>query len=252
MERREASRRHTTERWQGYGYLPPPPPALQSLKDLGRLTYRRFLELFRHMVGLLGRVISPSQGLYLHRTTQHRKSRTNIHAYDAVFPDHSKIRANHGRKASVYEESCGSKKVSFKRTKHTLSCQITWYIRWTASDVTCRNEQHHENVEGSGNTDSSASGDSNHISFNQYVCRKNNIIANAYFLTTCCVLFATRVSGIARFTTSINTVYFICCKFNLHFLAILLTCSMSECLQCTWLLFINVDVLPTARNVSCA
>jgi hypothetical protein len=36
------------------------PMALQFLKDLGRLTYRRFLELFRHMVGLLGRVISPS------------------------------------------------------------------------------------------------------------------------------------------------------------------------------------------------
>jgi hypothetical protein len=49
--------------------------ALQSLKNLGRLTSRRFLELFRHKVGLLGRVISPSQGLYLHRTTQHRKRR---------------------------------------------------------------------------------------------------------------------------------------------------------------------------------
>jgi hypothetical protein len=36
---------------------------LQSLKGLGRLTYRGFLELFRYMVGLLGRVISPSQGL---------------------------------------------------------------------------------------------------------------------------------------------------------------------------------------------
>jgi hypothetical protein len=54
--------------------------ALQSLNDLGRLTYRMFLELFRHMVGLLGRVISPWQGLYLHRTTQHRKTRSNIHA----------------------------------------------------------------------------------------------------------------------------------------------------------------------------
>jgi hypothetical protein len=51
------------------------PVALQSFLDPGRLTYRRFLELFRHMVGLLGRVISPSQGLYLHRTTQHRKTR---------------------------------------------------------------------------------------------------------------------------------------------------------------------------------
>jgi hypothetical protein len=58
--------------------------ALQSLKDLGRLTYRRFLELFRHMVGLLGRVISPSHGLYLHRTTQHRKTRTNIHAKSGI------------------------------------------------------------------------------------------------------------------------------------------------------------------------
>jgi hypothetical protein len=54
--------------------------ALQSLKDLGRLTYRKFLELFIHMIGLFGRVISPSQGLYLHRTTQHRQTRTNIHA----------------------------------------------------------------------------------------------------------------------------------------------------------------------------
>jgi hypothetical protein len=48
------------------------------------LTYRRFLELFRHMVGLLGRVISPSQGLYLHRTTQHRKTHTNIHALSGI------------------------------------------------------------------------------------------------------------------------------------------------------------------------
>jgi hypothetical protein len=58
--------------------------ALQSLKDLGRLTYRRFLELFRHTVGLLGRVISPWQGLYLHRTTQHRKTRANINALSGI------------------------------------------------------------------------------------------------------------------------------------------------------------------------
>jgi hypothetical protein len=58
--------------------------ALLSLKDLGCLTYRRFLELFRHMVGLLGWVISPSQGLYLHRTTRHRKTQTNIHALSGI------------------------------------------------------------------------------------------------------------------------------------------------------------------------
>jgi hypothetical protein len=60
------------------------PVAQQSLKDLGRLIYRRLLELFRHIVGLLGRVISPSQGLYLHRTTQHRKTRTNIRALSGI------------------------------------------------------------------------------------------------------------------------------------------------------------------------
>jgi hypothetical protein len=58
--------------------------AVQSLKDPGRLTYRRFLELFRHMVGLLGRMISPSQGLCLHRTTQYRKTRTKIHALSGI------------------------------------------------------------------------------------------------------------------------------------------------------------------------
>jgi hypothetical protein len=43
-----------------------------------------FPNLFRHMVGLLGRVISSLQGLYLHRTTQHRKTRTNIHALTGI------------------------------------------------------------------------------------------------------------------------------------------------------------------------
>jgi hypothetical protein len=56
--------------------------ALQSLRDLGRLTYRRFLELFRQTVGL-GRVISPSQGLYLHRTGQHNTEK-RIYALSGI------------------------------------------------------------------------------------------------------------------------------------------------------------------------
>jgi hypothetical protein len=71
--------------WNSFkNYVFFPPVALQSLKDLGRLTFRRFLELFRHMVGLLGRAISPSQGLYPHRTTRHKKTRTNIHALSGI------------------------------------------------------------------------------------------------------------------------------------------------------------------------
>jgi hypothetical protein len=38
------------------------------------------MNLFGHLVGLLGRGISLTQGLYLHRTTQHRKTRTHMHA----------------------------------------------------------------------------------------------------------------------------------------------------------------------------
>jgi hypothetical protein len=54
--------------------------ALRSFWTLAALHIGGFLNYNRYMVGLLGRVISPSQGLYLHRTTQHRKTRTNIHA----------------------------------------------------------------------------------------------------------------------------------------------------------------------------
>jgi len=38
------------------------------------------MNLFGHLVGLLGRGISLTLGLYLDRTTQHRKTRTLIHA----------------------------------------------------------------------------------------------------------------------------------------------------------------------------
>jgi hypothetical protein len=58
--------------------------AVQSLKDLDRLTRGTFINLCRHSVELLGRVISPSQGLYLHRTAWYRKTRTNIHALSGI------------------------------------------------------------------------------------------------------------------------------------------------------------------------
>jgi hypothetical protein len=40
--------------------------------------------LFRPLVGLLGRGVGPSQGLYLHRTTQHTKTRISIHALSGI------------------------------------------------------------------------------------------------------------------------------------------------------------------------
>jgi hypothetical protein len=44
---------------------------------------RGFLSCLQ-MVGFLGLVISSSQGLYLHRTTQHRRTRTNIYALSGI------------------------------------------------------------------------------------------------------------------------------------------------------------------------
>jgi hypothetical protein len=49
------------------------------LLDLGRLTYRRFIEIFRHMVGLLGRVISPSQtSTYTGQHNTERRGQTSM------------------------------------------------------------------------------------------------------------------------------------------------------------------------------
>jgi hypothetical protein len=93
---------------------------LQSLKDLGYLTYGRILKLFRHLVRLLGWVISPSQGLYLHRTTQHRKMRTNIHVLSGIQTHDPSVRAikadtpDHAATVTSIACSCSFKLV----TKH--------------------------------------------------------------------------------------------------------------------------------------
>jgi hypothetical protein len=50
----------------------------------------------RQLVGLLGRVIGPTQGLYLHRTTQHRETQTHIHAPSRIWTCDPNIRATEG------------------------------------------------------------------------------------------------------------------------------------------------------------
>jgi hypothetical protein len=54
---------------------------------------RRLLKLFRHLVGLLGRGISQSQGLYQHRTTQHKNTKTDIHALSGIQSRDPSVRA---------------------------------------------------------------------------------------------------------------------------------------------------------------
>jgi hypothetical protein len=60
---------------------------LLRIRPCGLFQFRITSEIInqsRHLVGLLGRVISLSQGLYQHRTAQHRKTRTNIHALSGI------------------------------------------------------------------------------------------------------------------------------------------------------------------------
>jgi hypothetical protein len=58
-------------------YRPDPPPPPRGSTVLGEPLpppYVRFRNrVFRQLVVLLGREVGPSQGLYLHRTTQHKK-----------------------------------------------------------------------------------------------------------------------------------------------------------------------------------
>jgi len=52
------------------------------------------MTLFGQLVGLLGQGIGPTQGLYLHRTTQHRrKTRTRIHVSSGIRVHDPSVRA---------------------------------------------------------------------------------------------------------------------------------------------------------------
>jgi len=49
------------------------------------LTSKTYESISGHLVGLLGQGISPSQGHYLHKTAQHRKMQTHIHASSRIW-----------------------------------------------------------------------------------------------------------------------------------------------------------------------
>jgi hypothetical protein len=79
------------------------------------------------------------------------------------------------------DEACGSKKVSFRRTKQTSFCHITRNLIRAPSEVARENEKHHENVAGAGNIDSSARGNSAHLSQSKPHCmQEKDVIACAY------------------------------------------------------------------------
>lgn len=59
--------------------------------------------------------------------------------------------------------------MSFRRINQYLRCQITAHLSWAPSEVGSRNDEHHENVEGAGNINSSASCESVYLSLSQNV-----------------------------------------------------------------------------------
>jgi hypothetical protein len=60
--------------------------SLLWVRPIGLFQFRITSEIMnhRHTVGLLGRLISSSQGVHLQRTTQQRQTRTNIHALSGI------------------------------------------------------------------------------------------------------------------------------------------------------------------------
>jgi hypothetical protein len=139
-----------------------------------------------------------------------------------LLPDHWSIRAKHGKKACVYEEFCGRKKVSFERTKYTKLRNL-----WASQLGSIRGNMPKWRVPRKCGKRWKY----------QFLCKwwlcsswskpvrmqEKNVIASAYFRTTCCVLLGTRVTEIAHSTTSVNISFSFLVEFNLHFLAIWLT-----------------------------
>jgi hypothetical protein len=58
-----------------------------------RIYFLKLMNPFGQSIGLLGGGIGPTQGLYLHRTTQHRKTRTHIHASSGIRTHNPSFRA---------------------------------------------------------------------------------------------------------------------------------------------------------------
>jgi hypothetical protein len=78
------------------------------------------MNLFWHLVGLLRRGVSPTQGLDLHRTTQHIKTQTHIHAPSGIRTRYPSVRAVEDSTCVMYIKSSGNTSVDYSGTVHRL------------------------------------------------------------------------------------------------------------------------------------
>lgn len=76
---------------------------------------------FRHLVGLLGQEISPSQGIYLQKTAQHRRELANMYALSGVWTHDPNVRAIKAH-ATRQHSHCGQNFMNYK-CKKTVTVQ---------------------------------------------------------------------------------------------------------------------------------
>jgi hypothetical protein len=98
----------------------------------------QFLGSIRHFVGLLGGGISPAQGLYLHRTTQHRKTQSHIHAPSRIRSCDPNVRAAEDstclRPLGHWDRLPHSFKIRFNSILPTTRRPPTWFLPFRFSD----------------------------------------------------------------------------------------------------------------------
>jgi hypothetical protein len=102
-----------------------PPPSAICIRPSNhfqlRTTFWKY-ESFRQLVGLFGLGISPTHGFYLHRTAQHRKTKTKFHALSG-FQSHDLS----DQPLEAYASDSGANR--------TASFKILYKIHWMTSKV---------------------------------------------------------------------------------------------------------------------
>jgi hypothetical protein len=105
------------------------------------LFFLKLMNIFGQLVGLLGRGISPTQGLYLHRTTQHRKTRTHIHSSIRIRTRDPSVRAAEDSTClrplghwdwlgRMYEGYCGEINKSRPLWTQRFVIKLDWINSW--------------------------------------------------------------------------------------------------------------------------
>jgi hypothetical protein len=97
--------------------------------------FAKFSNVFRQLAALLGRGVGPSQGLYLHRTAQHRKTQAYIHTLSGIRTHGPSVELSRPRAQTARpRKHVHNLTVSFSFAAAQLE---VWPLRATYSSYTC-------------------------------------------------------------------------------------------------------------------